>query len=165
MSVLDERMRLKSDYASRVTRTASRLSTISNSLQASCRSPEDNGRSSPCPHRVSITSPGTRASRLRTRKSRTGTTTSSSTGKRANRGDRRSAAISEPSSGTVVWGTKPARGEPASPRPEFIEGLCGLADPMVKPGTEPGTGPEAKPGATPTCRPGMVPAGGAGAAY
>ncbi len=68
--------------ASRVTRTAMRLSTTSNSLHASRTSPAASGRSLPWLHWVSINCPGTSARRFRTRKLRTGTATSSSTGNR-----------------------------------------------------------------------------------
>lgn len=53
--------------ATRVTRTANRVSITSNSLQASCTLPADKGRSSPCPHWVSTTLPLSRERRLRTR--------------------------------------------------------------------------------------------------
>ncbi len=52
----------------RVTRTANCESTTSNSLQANCTSPDARGTSSPWPHSVSITCPGSNASRLRTPK-------------------------------------------------------------------------------------------------
>ena len=67
-------------YASRVTRTANRVSTTSNSLHANCTSPAARGRSSPWFHCVSITCPGASASNWRTRNSRTGMVTPSSTG-------------------------------------------------------------------------------------
>ena len=72
--------------ASRVILTASFDSATSNSLQANCVPLAARGISSPCAQRVSITCPASNASRLRTRNSRTGIETSSSTGKKASLG-------------------------------------------------------------------------------